>query len=98
MVLEPGVSPVAIETEVVPATSVESDAIDRLGELARINGRPILSSIAVRLPERLKNHSGASLQQELGAAGDFEMALYTGDKPENHSRWPQSGWLNGGHR
>ena len=95
MVMEPGVSPVVIETEVVPATTVESEAISRLGELARINGRPILSSIAVRLPERLKKLSGTSLQQELGAAGDFDMALYTGDKPENHSRWPQSGWLNG---
>ncbi|MGO8792406.1 MAG: hypothetical protein ACLQVL_34175 [Terriglobia bacterium] len=95
MVLEPGVSPVVIETEVVPATTVESEAISRLGELARINGRPILSSIAVRLPERLKKRSGTSLQQELGAAGDFDMALYTSDKPENHSRWPQSGWLNG---
>jgi hypothetical protein len=95
MILEPGVSPVVIETEVVPATTVESEAIFRLGELARINGRPILSSIAVRLPERLKKRSGTSLQQELGAAGDFDMALYTGDKPENHSRWPQSGWLNG---
>ena len=96
LVLEPGVSPVAIETEVVPATSVESDAIDRLGELARINGRPILSSIAVRLPQRLKIHSGASLQKQLAGATELEMALYTGSGPGNYSRWPQSGWLNGG--
>jgi hypothetical protein len=24
------------------------------------------------------------------------MALYTGDRPENYSRWAKSGWLNGG--
>jgi hypothetical protein len=96
LVLEPSVSPVAIETEVVPATTVESDAISRLGELARINGRSILSSIALRLPERLKKRSGASLQKELGAATEFEMALYTGGNSENYSRWPQSGWLTGG--
>jgi hypothetical protein len=96
MVLEPGVSPVVIETEVLPATTVESDAISRLGELARINGRAILSSIAVRLPEGLKKRSGTSLQQELDAASDFDMALYTGDRPEDYSRWPKSGWLNGG--
>jgi hypothetical protein len=96
LVLEPSVSPVAIETEVVPATTVESDAIDRLGELARTSGRPILSSIAVRLPQRLKMHSGASLQKQLAGATDLEMALYTGSGPGNCSRWPQSGWLNGG--
>jgi hypothetical protein len=79
LVLEPNVSPVAIETEVVPATTVEADAVSRLGELARVNGRTILSSIAVRLPERLKKRSGASLQRELGEATDFEIALYTGE-------------------
>lgn len=96
LVLEPSVSPVAIETEVVPATTVESDAISRLGELARINGRSILSSIAARLPERLKIRSGALLQKELVTASDLEMALYTGGSPDNYSRWPQSGWLSGG--
>jgi hypothetical protein len=95
LVLEPSVSPVAIETEVLPAATVESDAISRLGETARINGRTILSSIAVRLPERLKKRSGASLQRELTNATDFGLALYTGGTPDKHSRWPQSGWLNG---
>jgi len=96
LVLEPSVSPVAIETEVVPATTVEADAIARLGELVRTNGRAILSSIAVRLPQRLKMHSAASLQKQLGAATDLQTALYAGSGPEHCSRWPQSGWLNGG--
>ena len=96
LLLEPSVSPVTIETELVPAISVESEAIARLGEIARVNGRPILSSIAVRLPERLKKCAGAILQRELTAARDLEMALYTGGSPESHRRWPQSGWLLGG--
>jgi hypothetical protein len=96
LVLEPSVSPVVIETEVVPATTVEPDAISRLGELARINGRSILSSIALRIPERLKKRSGASLQKELAVADDMEMALYAGSSPEIYSRWPKSGWLTGG--
>jgi hypothetical protein len=96
LVLEPSVSPVVIETEVTPGTTAESDAIARLGELVRTNGRPILSSIAVRLPERLKMHSGASLQKELADASDLQMGLYAGSGPENYSRWPQSGWLIGG--
>lgn len=96
LILEPNVSPVTIETEIVPATSVEPEAVARLGETARPNGRAILSSIAVRLPERLRKHAGASLQKELAAARDLEMVLYTGDKPESNSRWPKSGWLMGG--
>jgi hypothetical protein len=96
LVLEPSVSPVAIETEVVPAVTVESDAIARLGETVRPSGRLILSSVSVRLPERLKKRSGASLQKELAAASDLEMALYTGSGPETYARWPQSGWLTGG--
>ncbi len=96
LVLEPNVSPVAIETEVAPAVTVESETIARLGECVRTNGRLILSSIPVRLPERLKKRSGTSLQKELAAAIDIEMALYTGSDAENCSRWPQSGWLTGG--
>jgi hypothetical protein len=95
LILEPSVSPVTIETEVIPAVTVESEAIARLGETARTNGRLILSSIAVRLPERLRKRSGTSLQQELAVANDLEMILYTGSSPEAHSRWPQSGWLTG---
>src|SRR5205823_10027453 len=95
LVLEPSVSPVVIETEVVPAVTVESEAITRLGENVRTNGRMILSSIAVRLPERLKKHSGISLQKELAAAPDLEMSLYTGSSSETCSRWPHSGWLTG---
>ncbi len=95
LVLESNVSPVAIETEVVPAISVESEAVARLGETVRTNGRLILSTIAVRLPERLKKRSGASLQRELVTANDLEMALQTGSGPATASRWPQSGWLIG---
>ncbi|HTD21784.1 MAG TPA: hypothetical protein VK738_03970 [Terriglobales bacterium] len=95
LVLEPSVSPVAIETEVVPAVTVEAEAIVRLGENVRTNGRLILSAMAVRLPERLKKRSGTLLQKELAAASDLEMALYTGSSPEMYSRWPKSGWLTG---
>lgn len=96
LILEPNVSPVTIETEIAPAVSVEPEAIARLGETARPNGRTILSSIAVRLSERLRKHAGASLQKELSAARELQMALYTGDTPESNSRWPKSGWLTGG--
>jgi hypothetical protein len=96
LIFEASVSPVVIETEVLPAVTVEPEAIARLGETVRLNGRLILSSIAVRLPERLKKRSGAALQKELAAANDLEIALYTGSSPEKCTRWPHSGWLTGG--
>src|SRR5207244_13466819 len=52
LVLESNVSPVVIETEVVPAVTVAGEAFARLGETVRTTGRLILSSIAIRLPYR----------------------------------------------
>ena len=96
LVIESTVSPVVIETEVSPAATVESDAISRLGKQIRVTGRTILSSIAVRLPRKLRTKEGSFLQSELENASDIEMALYTGSDPSAHSRWPRSGWILGG--
>ena len=95
LVVEPNVSPVVIETEVLPAVTVESEAVSRLGEKLRLTGRKILSSVAVRLPLRLRTQQGAALQTELSNATDVEMALYTGSDPASAIRWPHSGWLAG---
>ena len=95
LVIESTVSPVVIETEVSPAATVESDAISRLGKQIRVTGRTILSSIAVRLPQRLRTKEGSFLQTELENVSDIEMALYTGSDPSAHSRWPRSGWILG---
>ena len=93
LILEANVSPVDIETEILPASTVESEAVSRLGEQVRGTGRIILSSIAVRLPLRLRSKTGAALRTELTTANDLEMALYTGSTPANGTRWPQSGWI-----
>jgi hypothetical protein len=95
LVTEENVSPVVIENEVLPATTVASEAISRLGAQLRANGRTILSSIALRTPERLRQRSGASLHAEISTASDVEMVLYTGTSPSAASRWPGSGWLRG---
>ena len=84
-----------IETEVLPARDVESEATSRLGKQIRATGRTILSSIAVRLLERLRTKQGSLLQSELENASDIEMALYTGSDPSTYSRWPRSGWILG---
>jgi hypothetical protein len=95
LIVEPNVSPVVIETEVVPAVTVEAEAVARLGAQLKATGRTILSSVAVRLPLRLRKKSGKALQKELLACTDLEMALYTGSTPSAGSRWPKSGWMVG---
>lgn len=95
LILEPNVSPVVIETEVMPAATVEPEAIARLGQHIRTTGRTILSSIAVRMPVRLRQRQGAALQSELAAATDFDFALYTGSDTATYERWPRSGWIQG---
>jgi hypothetical protein len=95
IVAEPSVSPVVIETEVLPAVTVEVEALARLGAHMRKTGRKILSSIAVRLPERLRHKYGAALQKELALAMDLDMALYTGTNSSKATRWPNSGWMVG---
>ena len=95
LVIEPNVSPVVIETEILPAATVGPEAIARLGKQMRATGKTILSSIAVRLPKRLTTKQGSSLRSELEDAIDIEMALYTGSDPSSNSRWPHSGWTRG---
>jgi hypothetical protein len=95
LVIESNVSPVTIETEVLPAQAVERETVARLGEQLRANGRTILSSIALRLPLGLRSKQGVSLKSEVVGTNDIEMALYTGTSPSNNSRWPRSGWIRG---
>ena len=65
LVIEPTVSPVVIETEVLPAVTVELDTTSRLGKQIRATGRTILSSIAVRLPQRLRRKQGSFLTERI---------------------------------
>src|SRR3989304_2883012 len=58
LITERNVSPVIVETEILPAVSVESDARQRVGERLTFSGQRILSSLAVRLPARLRGFSG----------------------------------------
>src|SRR5271168_1294191 len=95
LVLEPNVSPVVIETELLPAITVEPEALSRLGEQVRTTGRTILSALAVRLPVRLRSKTGNSLKTELANANDLEIALYTGSTLAKAARWPHSGWVLG---
>lgn len=95
LIVEPGVSPVVVETEVLPAVTVEVEARERLGETLQENGRKILSAIAVRSPTRFRQAAGTALAQEIASANDLEFALFTGDNSATATRWPLHGWMKG---
>jgi hypothetical protein len=95
LITEPGVSPVVIEHEVMPAAKVEVEAIERLGHSLKENGKKILSSIAIRTPLRLRDVDGTALAEDLQAADDLEFALFTGSSEAEAVRWPSEGWLKG---
>lgn len=94
LVLEPNVAPVVIETEVVPATTVEVEAKNRLGKRVRANGREILASVALRLPAKLRDYQGKKLSEEVLAA-TLEFALFTRGSSGEAKRWPERGWISG---
>jgi len=93
LINERNVSPVIVETEIPPAQAVESDAKQRLGERLVLSDSRILSSLAVRLPVRLRDLSGQPLREEIRTASDFDVALFTGENPESFVRWPRNGWV-----
>lgn len=96
LVTEPYTAPVVIETEVMPAVTVEAEAIARLDEKLSGSGRPIISAIAIRLPTRFRDAQGQALKKTIEAASDLDFAFYTGRSAENYTRHPESGWLTGG--
>ena len=95
LITEPGVSPVVIENEVMPAVKVEAEALERLGHELKENGKKILSSIAIRTPLRLRVLAGTALAEDLRTADDIEFALFTGASDKDYVRWPSQGWLKG---
>src|SRR3989304_1054287 len=95
LIVEPNVSPVVIESEVMPAGSVEQDALQRLGQALKATGARVFSALAIRLPHRLRDEGGAGLKTAIANATDFDICIYSGTSPADHARWPRKGWLQG---
>jgi len=96
LVTEQYTAPVVIETEVLPALTVEAEAQSRLRAQLSAPGGEVLSAVALRLPPVLREKQGRALKKALLATNDFEFALYTVKNEEEHIRHPRSGWLRGG--
>lgn len=88
-------NPVIIETEYLPARTVEQDAVDRLGSSLASAGQRIEHVFAVRIPAGLKTAS----QDRLSAGIDdavFEYCIYSLHPDMSRERWPKEGWIHGG--
>ena len=92
--------PVVVETEYLPAPTVETDARARLGEILAANGLPIEQAIAVNIPAALRERPDAELAGAIEEA-QFEFCLFSlkrnNDAGEDEiARWPETGWIPGG--
>lgn len=98
VLVHPGGSPVIVETEVLPARTVEADARSRLGRFLEATDEVVENAVAVRMPQSLRE-GRIGLAEAIGVA-EFEYCLLslTGDElqPQNVVRFPTSGWLRGG--
>ena len=93
LVQPPNAQPVVVETEYVPAATVEEDARTRLGLVPLNSADPIEQAIAVRIPEALRRNQ-ADLANRIASA-DFDYCVFSGG-PSSPVRWPATGWLTGG--
>ena len=90
-----GWSPVVIETEFMPAATVEIDAKSRLRKVLSDTSNPIEHSIAVRIPAALKSVMQSELEKEIEGA-NFSYCIYSAADGEKDDRWPKIGWIEGG--
>ena len=93
LISAPQCQPVTVETEYKPASTVETDAISRLGLKPTSSSNVIEQSIAVRLPVTLQS-SQIGFHEAISLAR-FEYCIYSGS-PSDPNRFPLNGWLAGG--
>ena len=91
----PGSSPVAIETEFMPAVTVEEDAVSRLGESLASDARTIENVIALRIPSELRTVDQGGIADAIREA-NFTYCVLSETKIGDTERWPEKGWLQGG--
>ncbi len=91
LITDPGRAPVVIESEYLPAATVEAEARARLGLPVTVHPRPIEAAIALRYPADVGD--AADLRAALTAAR-LEYCVFTEDD-DGGQRFPAGGWLEG---
>ena len=88
-------SVVVVETEYVPARTVEAEAIDRIGRELSDSGVAIEQCVAVRVPDSLKTAPQHDLDVQTAEAA-YEYCLFSEtDHADEPTRWPADGWIAG---
>lgn len=95
IVRDPFAAPVVLETEYVPARTVEDDAVARLGAGLADSGDIVEQCIAVRVPIALQTAPQPDLEAA-AASATYEFCLFSRTEGVGHERWPRRGWLTGG--
>ena len=95
VIRHPGGLSVIVETEYEPASTVEDDALDRLGQTLSENGETIEQVVAVIVPAALKESPQGRLPEFIEQA-EFRYCGVSGSTAGTATRWPKSGWLQGG--
>ena len=88
-------APVVLETEYIPARTVEQDAIARLGRELADSGYAVEQCIALRAPNALQKTPQPDLDTA-AAEARYEYCLFTRTDLIGHVRWPRYGWMTGG--
>ncbi|MCY4546406.1 MAG: hypothetical protein OXD39_14325 [Gemmatimonadetes bacterium] len=86
---------VVVETEYIPARTVENEAKDRIGRELSDSGVAIEQCVAVRVPDFLKTVPQHDLDTRTAVA-TYEFCLFSEtDNAEDPLRWPEEGWITG---
>ncbi len=95
-VLINSITPIVLEIEFLPASTVEKDAAARLGRVVRTTGNRIEQVIALRVSEKIRQAAEPQLEEKI-INGRFEYCLFSSDAPGAPvHRWPEERWLHGG--
>lgn len=87
--------PVVLETEYEPASTVNNDALDRIGAVLERSGHTVEQVVAVKIPVRLATVSPADLPIELSTA---KLGYRLVRQPHGTAKaiwFPEAGWIKG---
>ncbi len=96
IVRHPGGQPVIIETELLPARSVEKDARGRLGRTFTQDGNKVEQSVSLCVPAEIALTNQSQLSDELRKAKYKYCVHFEESKHFDSPRWPETGWIEGG--
>ena len=90
----PNSSPVIIETEFLPAVTVEQDARARLYKSLASTGQSVEHTLAVRIPTELRTIPQETIKSRIETV-TFDYCIFSLDRNLTPVRWPITGWLKG---